>query len=205
MKTSLLMLLRLTGVLLLAAALLAGASAWQVYRAAHAVPPARADAAVILGAAAGGNKPSPVFRERIRHGIALYRNGTVKKLVFTGGTPQEGYPTEAEVGKRFALKEGVPEADVFTENSSSNTYENLKNTGLLMRRHRIASVIVVSDPYHLARARAVAADLGLTASFSATPTSRYTGSSQENSFFWREVLFLSLFRIWQAGKFLGLV
>lgn len=197
------MLIRLLLLLCAAAAVLAGVSAWQVYRNAHnGNPPDHADAAVILGAAAWGNKPSPVFRERIRHGITLYRNHTVSKLVFTGGTPLQGYPTEAEVGKRFALKSGVAEQDILTEHSSKNTYENLQNTRLLMRRHRIGSIIIVSDPYHLARARAVAEDLGVSAAYSATPTSRYTGSSQEWPFFWRETAYLSLFRIWQLGKWL---
>ena len=47
--------------------------AWQVYQYAHAPAelPKHADAAVVLGAAAWGDKPSPVFRERINHAIAV--------------------------------------------------------------------------------------------------------------------------------------
>ena len=33
------------------------------------------DAVIVLGAAAWGNNPSPVFRERINHGIALSKKG----------------------------------------------------------------------------------------------------------------------------------
>ena len=33
-----------------------------------------ADAAIILGAAVWGDKPSPVFEERIKHGIWLYKS-----------------------------------------------------------------------------------------------------------------------------------
>lgn len=44
-----------------------------------------ADAAIILGAAAWYKRPSPVFEERINHGIWLYKNGYVKKLIATGG------------------------------------------------------------------------------------------------------------------------
>ena len=40
-----------------------------------------ADAAIILGAAAWYKRPSPVFEERINHGIWLYKNGYVKKLM----------------------------------------------------------------------------------------------------------------------------
>ena len=44
-----------------------------------------ADAAIVLGAAAWYKRPSPVFEERIRHGIWLYQNGYVSKLIMTGG------------------------------------------------------------------------------------------------------------------------
>lgn len=190
--------------LLIAAVILTAISTWQVYRYAATAfeQPQSADAAVILGAAAWGNKPSPVFRERIKHGIKLYQNGTVSKLIFTGGTPKAGYPTEAEVGKQFAIKHGIPESDIFTEHSSTNTYDNLKNTRTLMHQHKITSIIIVSDPLHMARASAMADDLGLNASYSATPTSRYTESPQKNHFFIREIFFLSIFRSWQLFKWL---
>ncbi|WP_309245652.1 hypothetical protein [Desmonostoc muscorum] len=43
----------------------------------------KADAAIVLGAAVWGEKPSPVFRERINHAINLYKNGSVKAIIFT--------------------------------------------------------------------------------------------------------------------------
>ena len=151
--------LRVLILLAASALLLFCTSAYQVYRlAATDTTPQYADAAVVLGAAAWGNKPSPVFRERISHGIDLYRRGLVGKLIFTGGTRKAGYPTEAEVGRRYALARGVPENDIITENLSANTYENLHNTRTLMYRHQLRGVILVSDPYHMARAAAIAAD-----------------------------------------------
>lgn len=56
-----------------------------------------AQAAVVLGAAVWGNHPSPVYRERLNAAIQLYRQGRVGVLVFTGGTPERGYPAAAEV------------------------------------------------------------------------------------------------------------
>lgn len=195
-------LLNFIAIVLLLGLLLLLISAWQVYYAANnPSQPDNADAAVILGAAAWGNKPSPVFRERIRHGIELYQNHIVNYLIFTGGTPKIGYPTEAQVGKQFALKQGIDENNIFTENQSANTYTNLQNILDLIKKHHIRRIIIVSDPYHLARAQAIANDLHMNATYSATPTSRYsTGSSQETHFFWRETFYLSLFRLWQLNK-----
>ena len=106
--------------------------AWQVYQYAHAPAalPKHADAAVVLGAAAWGDKPSPVFRERINHAIALYQSERVEKLIFTGGTRKEGYPSEGEVARKFAIKQGIPSHDILYETRSKDTYQNLVNTRL---------------------------------------------------------------------------
>lgn len=43
------------------------------------------DVAIVLGAGTPGGKVSPVYRERINHGIWLYENGYVDYLILTGG------------------------------------------------------------------------------------------------------------------------
>ena len=101
--------------------------AWSVYRTGRNGLPQgyTGDAAVVLGAAAWDARPSPVFRERINHAVGLYRSGRVRKLVFTGGAVKKGYMSEGEVGRRYALKQGVPAEDILLENKSRTTYENL--------------------------------------------------------------------------------
>lgn len=181
--------------------------AWEVYR--YARPPAslpkHADAAVVLGAAAWGENPSPVFRERINHALNLYQSGRVDKLIFTGGTPKPGYKTEAEVARRYALKQGVPDTDILFEATSKDTYRNLANTRWLMRRHKLESVIIVSDPYHMARARAMAGHLGIRAFYSPTPTSRFNDSARQIQwkFFIQESGQLFAYRILYFGQQLG--
>ena len=145
-----------------------------------------ADAAIVLGAAAWDKRPSPVFQERINHAITLYQGGRVDKLVFTGGTPKKGFMTEAEVGRRYAIKQGVPARDILFENTSRDTYQNLANIKPLLREHEIGSIVIVTDPYHTARAAAMAKDLGLNAETSGTPTSRYSESRQRKKFLLQE-------------------
>ncbi|UOO82214.1 YdcF family protein [Uruburuella testudinis] len=171
----------------------------EVYRSGNRVLPAQyhADAAVVLGAAAWDKRPSPVFQERINHAIALYQAGRVDKLVFTGGTPKKGFMTEAEVGRRYALKQGVPARDILFENTSRDTYQNLLNIKPLLREHDIADIVIVTDPYHTARAAVMARDLGLQAETSGTPTSRYSESRKKMHFLLQESY--SLFGYY-AGK-----
>ena len=136
---------------------------------------APADAAVVLGAAVWGAEVSPVFRERINHGVDLYRKGRVRKLIFTGGRGNGGEPTESSAARRYALRSGVPAADILIEEESHNTYENILHAKRLADARGVRRVLIVSDPLHMKRAVAMASDVGLVAEPSPTPSTRYRG------------------------------
>lgn len=177
--------------------------AWQVYVYAQPQsPPEYADAAVVLGAAAWGNRPSPVFRERINHALSLYQTGHTNTLIFTGGTPKAGFDTEAEVARQFALKQGIPAHDILFESRSKDTYQNLANTHYLMRKHHLNSVIIISDPFHMARAMTMAKHLGINAYSSPTPTSLYSRASfkKRAEFFIQESYALFIYRLLYAAR-----
>lgn len=175
---------------------------WALYQVWHYAQPQalqHADAAVVLGAAAWGKNPSPVFKERINYGLKLYRDGMVDKLIFTGGTPVEGYPTEAAVAARYASKQGIKQADMILESQSRDTYENLYNTRELLVGSEMTRLIVISDPHHLARAHFIAEDLGMDVQTAPTPTSRYNDSAQSKQLrLWLEESFLLVLH--QAGR-----
>jgi uncharacterized SAM-binding protein YcdF (DUF218 family) len=158
-------------VLLLAAGLVAAC----VYLYANESSDASADAAVVLGAAVWGAEVSPVFRERINHGVDLYRKGRVRKLIFTGGRGNDGEPTESAAARRYAMRSGVPGADILIEEQSHNTYENLLNAKRLADARGLRTVLIVSDPLHMKRAVSMARDVGLEAEPSPTPSTRYRG------------------------------
>jgi uncharacterized SAM-binding protein YcdF (DUF218 family) len=181
--------LMLKGVLLavLLVALGMGGVAWSIVSFGNSTEyPSNADAALVLGAAAWGDKPSPVFRERIRHAVELYKNGQVHWIVFTGGTPVPGYPAEADVGRDFALKAGVPMTAMLAENESRTTWQNLSNARRLAEPFGIHTYLLVSDPWHMRRAVLMGRDLGLLASPSPTRSTRYRALSSRISFLTRE-------------------
>ena len=151
----------------------AGATAWSIYDYGQQVSNQKADAALVLGAAAWGERPSPVFRERINHAIELYRAKRVRMLIFTGGTPKSGYPTEAAVGRRYAIDNGVASQDILIEDKSRTTYDNLLRASREAQPIGVNSFLIVSDPLHMRRAMLMAGDLNLTAYPSPTLSSRY--------------------------------
>lgn len=149
-----------------------------------------ADAIIVLGAAAYDAKPSPVFEERIRHGIDLYKRGLAPKLIFTGGYGGVGARfSESQVARRYALRQGVPDKAILIESLSRNTHDNLRQASLLMQQHQLHEVIVVSDPLHMARALRISRDLGIRAVGSPTPTSRFRTFATRWRFLLQEVYF----------------
>lgn len=157
----------------------------------------RADAALVLGAAAWGNKPSPVFRERIRHAIQLYQTKRVRWIVFTGGTPVPGYPSEAEVGRSYALKAGVPMTAMLAESESRTTWGNLQNAHYLAEPFGIRSYLLVSDPWHMRRAVLMAHDLGLNVLPSPTGSTRFRTVMAQWNFLIRETWLYIGYRIFR--------
>lgn len=160
--------------------------AWQIVSYGDSSSDSHADAAVVLGAAAWGNKPSPVYRERIREAVALYESGRVRYLVFTGGTPVAGYPAEGSVGREFAIAHGVPATAILFETTSRTTLQNLANAKALIESAGIHSVLLVSDPLHMRRAMALASSIGLTATPAPTTSSRFQSDASRAAFLWRE-------------------
>ena len=152
-----------------------GVLASRIYSFGNTRSEASADAAIVLGAAVWSTGVSPVFRERINHGIDLYRTGKVRKLIFTGGQGNPGEPTESSAARDYALQNGVPAQDILIEEKSHTTYENIKYAKQVADTHNIKRVLIVSDPLHMKRAMAMASDLDLAADPSPTPSTRYQG------------------------------
>lgn len=134
---------------------------------------ARADAAVVLGAAVWSREPSPVFRERINHAVALYRAGRVRKIIFTGARGSSDEPAESAAAKTYAASLGVPASDMLIESKSHTTYQNLLYAKRVADANGLRRLFVVSDPLHMRRAMSMAGDLGLDARPSPTQTTRY--------------------------------
>lgn len=150
---------------------------------------APADVIIVLGAAAYDARPSPVFAERIRHGIDLYQRGLAKHLIFTGGFGTGARFSESQVAQRYALKHGVPRQAILIETRSRTTHQNLQQAAALMKANGFKRAIVVSDPLHMARALRLAREAGIDALGSSTPTSRFRSFETRKRFLLQEVYF----------------
>lgn len=115
-------------------------------------PDGRYDAIVVAGCRIDPDgTPSPALEWRVRLAVDLWRRGVAPRLVFTGGVGT--YPPSEAVGAA-ALAEalGVPRRVMVLEDRSTSTEEN---AALAAQEVRADRVLVVTDAYHVFRARRV--------------------------------------------------
>jgi uncharacterized SAM-binding protein YcdF (DUF218 family) len=147
-----------------------------------------ADAAVVLGAAVFGTRPSPVLRERVNHAIGLYEAGYVDTIIFTGGLGHTATVTEAEASAAYAIAQGVPAEAILVETTSTTTRENLKNVRLIAAQENLNTFIIVSTPSHMKRAMSMAEGLGMEAYSSPTRTIQWLNAYTQSRAFAQEVI-----------------
>lgn len=145
-------------------------SATQVLLAARTDRAEPADAIVVLGAAHYRGKPSPVLRARLDHAVVLYDRGIASRVVLTGGVAEGDTASEAAVGRTYALAAGVPDSALLLEHEGRTTAQSLEHVATLLHRQGLSRVVLVSDPFHVLRARRTAERAGLQAVASPTRT-----------------------------------
>ena len=131
----------------------------------------KADAIVVLGAAHYDGRPSPVLKARLDHAIRLYERGLAPRLIMTGGRAPGDTVSEAEVGRRYAIRQGVPAEDVLLERTGMTTVESLEHVGALMAARSLDSAVLVSDPFHMLRLKLLSRRYGFHGYTSPTRTS----------------------------------
>ncbi len=118
------------------------------------------DAVVVLGFGLlrGGRLAEP-FVARIERGVRYQREGHARYVVFTGAQGTHG-PAESVAAMEAARGMGLPEGAMLYEDRSHSTRENMIEAAKVLRAHGLGSIAVVSDTFHLARARRFARDQG---------------------------------------------
>lgn len=146
---------------LLAVVELTPAAGWLARRYAE---PARLEPAEAIVALGGGFGPDgwldAASWRRLVHGILLYRQGLAPLLVLAGSTPPTG-PSEAEVRARTARELGVPSGAILPVTGANTTREEALRVGAELRSRGVRSILLVTGPLHLVRARAVFERQGL--------------------------------------------
>ena len=145
---------------------------WNTGRSADRQP---VGAIVVLGAAQYDGRPSPQLQARLDHALELWNLNLASYIVVTGGKQEGDRFTEAAASRKFFESSGVASDLIFEENSGTTTYASLFAVSQVARDLEIDRVLIVSDPFHLLRAKLIANEVGLDASSSSTRTSVIQG------------------------------
>jgi uncharacterized SAM-binding protein YcdF (DUF218 family) len=146
---------------------LAVAFVWGAVVVAVAVHAARdqatgADAIVVLGAAQYNGRPSPVFRARLDHAATLYQRGLAPVVLVTGGVGPRDTLNEANVGRDYLVRLGLPTEAVLPLAGGDDTHSSLKQVARWFEGRGSRRVLLVSDGFHMLRLEIIAERLGLT-------------------------------------------
>ena len=98
-----------------------------------------------------------MLRDRVIVGADLYLAGVADKIIMSGDRSGENYD-EPTAMKSFAIELGVPAEDIICDFEGYSTHESLDR---FERDYGDASVVLVSQEYHLHRALYVAKEQGI--------------------------------------------
>lgn len=120
------------------------------------------DVALVLGnRVEPGGQPSPRLQARLDKAVQLYHQGHFPRIIVSGGVGQEGYD-EAAVMQATLIARGIPAARIFVDSAGDDTYNSARNTARLLTAHELQSVLVISQHFHLARAKLALRRFGVT-------------------------------------------
>ena len=112
-----------------------------------------AECAIVLGCGIDDSEtPSPMLKDRLDVGIALYKQGFVPKILLSGDNGQEGH-NEIHVMLKYTKAAGVPDSDIFCDHAGFSTYDSMYRAADIFKVDR---AVVVTQKYHEYRALYIA-------------------------------------------------
>lgn len=112
-----------------------------------------ADVILVLGAAEYRGRPSPVLKARLDHALTLFHKKMAPALITTGGAGGDPDYTEGGVGRSYLIANDVPSEAIIVEPEGETTAHSIAAAGEIMQRMGLKSCILVSDGYHIYRAK----------------------------------------------------
>ena len=152
-------------VLLLAGSLLYGAMLGLMLRGCHDQILNEPEVMVILGCKVEPWGPSVLLRDRLEEGLTYLEGHPDMKVLVSGGQGPDEPVSEARAMADYLTERGVPPDSVILEDRSHNTTQNFKYSRMLLEEMGYdgeEEVLVVSNGFHLTRARMLARRAGFS-------------------------------------------
>jgi uncharacterized SAM-binding protein YcdF (DUF218 family) len=142
----------------------------QVWRAANNPVTRQADVIVVLGAAQLNGKPGEALEARLVEAKRIYDLELAPTIITVGAGAPGDRTTEAASGKYWLRTKGVPSRKITAVEIGRDTLTSTKAYAEVMRKRYVSDVIIVTDPFHCARAINMANNQGVLATCSPVQT-----------------------------------
>ena len=142
----------------------------QVWRAANNPVVRQADVIVVLGTAQLNGKPGDALEARLIEAQRIYKLGYAPSIITVGAGAPGDRTTEAASGKYWLRNNGVPSKKISAIEEGRDTLASTKAYAAVMKKRYISDVIIVTDPFHCARAITMANDQGVLGTCSPVQT-----------------------------------
>ena len=116
---------------------------------------------VVLGCQVNGSNPSMMLNRRIEAAADYLLEHPDSKCIVSGGKGKNENISEAECMYRELVARGVPPERIYKEDASSNTDENIRFSGEIIKREGLPKELaIVTDGFHQFRAAMAAEKYG---------------------------------------------
>ena len=160
---------------------------FKIMRSAGADEAHPADAIVVFGAAEYSGHPSPVYRARLDHAYNLFKQNLAPVVITTGGAGNDPHYSEGQVGRDYLESRGISDANLIAETQGGDTEQSAERVAVILKVNGMRSCVLVSDAYHMFRAKQMMSAQGITVYVSPRPDSvpktafgRFLGALRES-------------------------
>jgi uncharacterized SAM-binding protein YcdF (DUF218 family) len=158
----------------------------QVWRAAHNPVVRQADVIVVLGTAQLNGKPGQALEARLVEAKRIFDLGYAPSIITVGAGAPGDRTTEAASGKYWLRNHGIPSRKISAIEEGRDTLVSTKAYAALMKKRYVSDVIIVTDPFHCARAITMAKDQGVLGTCSPVQTGPNTLENSGYKYLLRE-------------------
>jgi uncharacterized SAM-binding protein YcdF (DUF218 family) len=133
---------------------------WYVARQDDRAP---SDVILVLGTTQYDGRPSSIFIARLEHALVLHESGVAPVVMTVGGSRPGDRFTEARAAADYLIAGGLSTGEIMAVGEGSDTLRSIQAAARVMARHDWSSAVLVTDPWHMLRARSMARDAGIEA------------------------------------------
>ena len=144
--------------------------AGSIWNAARNSEPVKSEVILVMGAAQFDGRPSEVLQSRLDESLKIYKAGLAPRIYTVGSGAPGDRTTEAAASKNWLIKNGVKRINILSITEGRDTLGSTQAYAQVMKKAKLNSVVIVTDPYHCFRSVKMASDEGLSASCAAVET-----------------------------------